>query len=46
MTSTIEDVDRGRRIAFSFEDILKYHGPGSPGGVAHAFKVLDTAAAA
>ena len=43
MTSTIEVVERGRRIAFSFEDLLKYHGPGSPGGVAHAFKVLERA---
>ena len=43
MTSTIEVADRGRLIAFSFEDILRYHGPGSPGGVAHAFKVLERA---
>ena len=43
MTATIEVVDRGRRIAFSFEDILRYHGPGSPGGAAHAFKVLERA---
>lgn len=43
MTSTIEVVDRGRRIAFSFEDILNYHGPRSPGGAAHAFKVLERA---
>ena len=43
MPSTIEVVDRGRRITFSFEDILKYHGPGSPGGAAHAFKVLERA---
>ena len=42
-TSTIEVVDRGRLIAFSFEDILDYHGPGSPGGAAHAFKVLERA---
>lgn len=41
MPGAIEVVDRGRRIAFSFEDILKYHGPGSPGGAAHAFKVLE-----
>jgi hypothetical protein len=27
--STIEVVDRGRRLAFSFEDILRYHGPTS-----------------
>jgi hypothetical protein len=43
MTSAIEVVDRGRHMAFSFEDILRYHGPGSPGGVALAFKVLDLA---
>lgn len=43
MPTEIEVIDRGRRIAFSFEDLLKYHGPGSPGGVAHAFKVLERA---
>lgn len=37
----IEVLDRGQRIAFSLEDLMKYHGPGSPGGVAHAFKVLE-----
>jgi hypothetical protein len=41
MPSTIEVADRGRRIAFSFADLLKYHGHGSPGGLAHAFKVLE-----
>ena len=39
----IEVVDRGRRIEFSFDDMLRYHGGGSPGGVAHAFKVLERA---
>ena len=43
MSSTIEVVDRGPLITFSFEDILKYHGGGSPGGVAHGFKVLERA---
>lgn len=43
MASAIEVIDRGRLIRFSFEDILKYHGPGSPGGAAHAFKVLERA---
>jgi hypothetical protein len=43
MTATIEVVDRGRLVAFSFEDIMRYHGPGSPGGVAHAVKVLELA---
>lgn len=36
-------IDRGELIAFSFEDIMRYHGHGSPGGVAHAFKVLERA---
>ena len=43
MSDAIEVLDRGRRIAFSFEDLMRYHGPGSPGGVAHAFKVLERA---
>jgi hypothetical protein len=43
MTSPIEVVEKGRVLAYSFEDMLKYHGPGSPGGVAHAFKVLQRA---
>ena len=30
-------------IAFSFDDIMRYHGPSSPGGAAHAFKVLERA---
>lgn len=43
MTETIEVLERGRTIAYSFDDMLKYHGPGSPGGVAVAFKVLQGA---
>ena len=43
MAGTIAVLDRGRRIAFSIEDLMKYHGPGSPGGVAHGFKVLERA---
>ena len=43
MTSTIAVVDGGRQIAFSFESILDFHGPGSPGGAALAFKVLERA---
>jgi hypothetical protein len=39
----IEVVDQGQRIAFSLEDVMKYHGPGSPGGVAQACKVLERA---
>ncbi len=36
-------LDQGQDVAFSFADMIKYHGPGSPGGVAHAFKVLERA---
>ena len=36
-------LDDGREVSFSFEEMLNYHGGGSPGGVAHAFKVLERA---
>jgi hypothetical protein len=45
MAGTIDVLDKGRLLAFSFEDMLKYHGPGSPGGVAQAFKILERAMA-
>ena len=41
--ATIEVAERGRPIAYTFEDLLRYHGNGSPGGVAHGFKVLERA---
>lgn len=34
-------LDHGHTIEFSFAEVMKYHGPGSPGGAAHAFKVLQ-----
>ena len=40
---TLAVVDHGVRLAFCFEDLMRYHGPGSPGGVAHAYKVLEQA---
>jgi hypothetical protein len=43
MTSMIEVLDRGLRIAFSFDDVLRYHGHGSRGGAAVGFKVLERA---
>jgi hypothetical protein len=43
MTRTIVVLDGGRPLSCSFEEILKYHGFGSPGGVAHAFKVMERA---
>ena len=30
-------LEKGQKLEFSFEDLLKYHGVGYPGGVAHAF---------
>ena len=41
MISTIEVADQGSTLAFTFEDLMRYHGPGSPGGVAHAVKVME-----
>jgi hypothetical protein len=38
---TLAVVDQGVRLEFSFADLMRYHGPGSPGGVAHAYKVLE-----
>lgn len=35
--------DAGQEIAFDFADMLRYAGPASPGGVAHAFKVMQRA---
>jgi hypothetical protein len=43
VTATIEVAERGRPVEFSFADVLRYHGPGSPGGAAHGFKVLERA---
>ncbi|MEA2170002.1 MAG: hypothetical protein QOF76_3302 [Solirubrobacteraceae bacterium] len=34
-------IDAGRLIEFTYDDLVRYHGPGSPAGVAHAFKVLE-----
>ncbi len=35
--------DRGVPLGFTFRDLMSYHGPGSPGGVAHGFKVMERA---
>jgi hypothetical protein len=43
VTETIEVRELGQTISFSFDDMMRYHGPGSPGGVANAFKVLQRA---
>lgn len=42
-TPTIAVAEAGRRLDYGFDDLLRFHGFGSPGGVAHAFKVLERA---
>ncbi len=34
-------LDDGQLVAFTIADLMRYHGSRSPGGVAHAFKVLE-----
>lgn len=41
MPDTLDVLDAGRSIGFTFEDLMRYHGPGSPGGVAQAFKIMQ-----
>lgn len=43
MTDSVAVQELGRTIAFSFDDLMRYHGPGSPAGVAVAFKALQRA---
>lgn len=40
-TETLTVLENGETIEFSFSDLQKYHGFGYPGGVAHAFKVMQ-----
>ncbi len=46
MTETIAVTEHRRELTFSFEDMNRFHGGGSPAGVATAFKVLQRAFAA
>lgn len=34
-------IEEGRTLRFRFGDLLLFHGGGFPGGVAHAFKVME-----
>jgi hypothetical protein len=43
MTSALDVLDEGQVLTYTFADLMKYHGPRFPGGVAHAFKVLQRA---
>ena len=38
---TIEVLDDGELVRIAFEDMVKYHGRGSIGGLAHGFKVME-----
>lgn len=40
MTEALVVEERGRTITFTFDDMMRYHGPHSPAGVAIAFKVM------
>jgi hypothetical protein len=43
MTEALTVEERGRTITFTFDDMMRYHGPHSPAGVAMAFKVMQRA---
>ena len=43
MTETLTVEERGRTITFTFDDMMRYHGPHSPAGVAMSFKVMQRA---
>lgn len=40
---TIDVLEQGSVLSFRFDEMLNYHGPGYPGGVAHGFKVMQRA---
>ena len=46
MTEALTVEERGRTFAFTFDDMMRYHGVHSPAGVAMAFKVMQRAFAA
>lgn len=41
--SALTILDHGDPVTITFEDLLKYHGRGYVGGVAHGFKVMERA---
>lgn len=43
MSVALSVVDAGHTLTFTVDDMNLYHGPGYPGGVAHAAKVLERA---
>jgi hypothetical protein len=43
LTEVLTVEERCRTITFTFDDMMRYHGPHSPAGVAMAFKVMQRA---
>jgi hypothetical protein len=43
VTEALTVEERGRTITFALDDMMRYHGPHSPAGVAMAFKVMQRA---
>jgi hypothetical protein len=43
MTEALIVEERGRTITFTVDDMMRYHGPHSPAGVAMAFKTMQRA---
>lgn len=41
--AVLEVIEQGQLLSYTLQDLMKYHGPCFPGGVAHAFKVLERA---
>lgn len=37
---TLDVLDEGTRLTFGLADLMRYHGPGFPGGVAHGFVAM------
>ena len=43
MAHTIQVQEQGTAVTFSFQEMLRYSGPGSPGGVALGLKMMERA---
>lgn len=41
--TTLHVRENDKPLSYTFEDLMLYHGPGFPGGVAHALKVMERA---
>jgi len=41
--TTLIVLEDGKPIAFTYADLMRYHGHGFPGGVAHAFAAMQSA---